>query len=216
MNHVKLFEDWKLEEDSSTNNLYKVARSTKPIIGAPVFTRQFIEDNQKNYTSTQEKIDDSLKGYDAHMIEAEKRQKEWLEKATKKYQIDWYTKTEKNRKFAYDILKRSAEFFKKFNELYNKKEDDLLSTDHVEVAKAIIELQAIYPYNLINDAGQLKRTKNMKFDGDFLKSVLKWTNFIIARYATLTSASKILGKTEKQIDAARKQSANMRMRWGMY
>lgn len=217
MNHVKLFDDWKLNEAyrSDTHNLYKVAQSKEPIMGPPVFIKQAVEDNQKHYKATQDKIDDCLKGYDAHMIAAEQKHKEWMEKATKKYEIEWYTKSEKNRKFAHDILKRSAVFFKKFNELYDKKESDLINTDHVKVAKAIIELNEIYPYDLIRDAGQLKRTQKMKFDADFINTILKWTNFITSRYDALTNGAKILGKTEKQLIGARKQSANMRMRWGM-
>jgi uncharacterized protein YjbJ (UPF0337 family) len=35
-------------------------------------------------------------------------------------------------------------------------------------------------------------------------------------YDNLEEAGKLLGKTDKQIEGARKQAASQRMRWGMY
>lgn len=203
MERLKLFEHW-----TQDKNLYKVAGSESPVIGEPVFT-----DQESNYEAIQQKINDSLAGYEKHMELAETKTKEWLVDANKG-STQWIMDSQKNRQFAFVLLMTAAKFMKDFNALYKDLREDLLSTDHVKVAKAILKLREIYPYELIRDAGKLKRLRRMKFDAPFFDSVLKWTESIRRVYDQMMNGSKILGKTQKQIAGARKQSINQRMRWG--
>jgi uncharacterized protein YukE len=120
------------------------------------------------------------------------------------------------RKKLYNILERCAEFLKQYNELYSTLIEDFTSTDHVRVAKAIMKMDEIYPWQLIKDMGALKNTRKMKFDVQFFESVSKWVQQITNLYDTLTEAGKMLGKTKAQIDGARKLSNAMKSRWGEF
>lgn len=214
MKYVKLYESFvdDLNEYRSENaNLYTVRASEKPVIGKPVFT-----DDSKDYDKTQAKIDADLKSYQKHMDEAKEKMKEWREKTKLKGDHDWYDRAEKARELAFKVVNDAAKFMKEFNEKYKELKDDLIGEDHVKVAKAIYELQDIYPYKLIEEAGKLKRMKHMKYDAQFMKDCLKWTNAIMNRYEVLKAGGKVLGKTDAQIEGMRKQSRNMRMRWGMF
>ena len=154
------------------------------------------------------------------MKDAEEKDRGWREAAKgrkdEKGSIAWYDSAAKVRNLAMKIVKDSAKFMQEYNQKFDQVKDDMMGKDHVKVAKAIIALQEIYPYNLITEAGKLKRMRRMKFDTQFVNDVLKWTESIRRAYEKLEDASKFLGKTEKQILGARKQSLNQRMRWGMY
>jgi hypothetical protein len=56
----------------------------------------------------------------------------------------------------------------------------------------------------------------MKIDSKFILDVIKWTDSIMQIYNSFDEAGKLLGKSEKQIEGARKQSLSQKMRWGMY
>lgn len=214
MKYVKLLEQFEqdlLEYRSPNHNLYKVANSNTEVKGKAIFT-----DNSANYDKTMKKIDDDLKSYEKHMEEAKEKMKEWRSETAKKGDLDWYAKAEKTREEAYSIVKKAAEFMKEFNSLYKELIPDLTGTDHNKVGKAIAKLLDIYPYELINQAGKLKRLKKMKYDSQFVNDVLKWTNSIMNRYEVLKQGGKYLGKSDSQIEGMRKQSAMMRARWGEF
>jgi hypothetical protein len=102
-----------------------------------------------------------------------------------------------------------------FNKTYDSLKEDLFNEDHVKVAKAIIKLNEIKPNTLIKDAGVIKRMNYIKLDSEFIKSVLKWVNSISQIYDVMDEAAKTLGKSKKQVEAARKQSFFQKVRWGM-
>lgn len=197
------------------HNLHKVMASAKPVIGPPVFQA---EEAQSVY-AVRRKIQDNLINYEKHVAERTAKDRELRAAAAgqkgEKGMLDLYNVGAKSRDLAFKIVKDSAAFMVKFNNLYDSLKEDLTGTDHVKVAKAIYELLQIYPHELINEAGRLKRLRSLKLDAQFISDVLKWTNSISKIYETLDEAGKVLGKSEKQIEAARKQSIAQRMRWGM-
>lgn len=212
--YIPSFCEWNLSE--ANTNLWKVRDSDEPVIGPQIFTPNEFQ----NLIEVQKKLDDNLKGYEEHMKIADEKQKEWIAKLEgkkgTKSTLDWYQQADKTRKLAFDIVKKASEFMKKHNELYDSLKEDFTSTDHIRVASAISKMLQIYPYALITEAGKLKRMKRMKFDTEFITSVIKWTNSIMNRKNMLEDASKLLGKSEKQIEGAKKQAAAQRARWGMY
>jgi len=197
---------------SQNHNLYKVANSPTPILGKPIFT----ESDNQSFFATRRKLVDSLKSYDEHMKSAQEKMEKFIENAKTKYDKDRLIKANDTRNKAYDIVKRASEFMNEFNKLYDSLKNDLMSKDHVKVANAILELKEIKPSELIKDAGIVKRIRTIKLDSEFLKSVFLWVDSISDMYQMLDEAGKILGKSDKQIEGARKQSSSQRMRWGMF
>jgi uncharacterized coiled-coil DUF342 family protein len=206
--------------DPKRGNVYKVAASKTPIIGEQIFTDHGSSIFQSRFLpkSVEDgivKINHNLDSYKAHMLAGEEKTKEWLQNANKGT-TEWILKCDTFRKKLYNILERCAEFLKQYNELYSTLIEDFTSTDHVRVAKAIMKMDEIYPWQLIKDMGALKNTRKMKFDVQFFESVSKWVQQITNLYDTLTEAGKMLGKTKAQIDGARKLSNAMKSRWGEF
>jgi hypothetical protein len=193
-------------------NLFKVARSQTPVVGKPVFT----DAENQSFFSVRRKMMDSLKSYDEHMKTAEEKMGKFLAASKTKGDTERLLKANATRGKAYDILLRASDFMNTFNELYDSLKGDLMSEDHVKVANAILQLREIRPYKLIEEAGTLKRIRLINLDAQFVKSVLKWVDSITGMYETLEDAGKLLGKTDKQIEGARKQAMSQRMRWGMF
>lgn len=217
MPHIKLFEDFVNERYYSPNhNLYKVANSSEPVMGPQIFT----PDEFQNFDEVQKKLETSLEGYKEHMKIASEKMKGFREAATgqkgEKGNLAWYDQADKTRNLAFEVVTKAADYMTKHNKLYDSLKKDLMSEDHVKVAKAITAVLETYPNDLITAAGKLKRMKTMKLDGDFVKAVIKWTNSIMRRKDMLEEAAKMLGKTAKQIEGARKQAAAQRARWGSY
>jgi hypothetical protein len=216
--NFKSFSEWELSEGyrSKNHNLYKVADSKDPITGKPIFQ----ESDLQNFYAIRRKIQDNLEGFEKHMEMMEVKDKAWREKVKgqrgEKGDLAWYDTAKKTRELAIKVVRDSAKFMIEFNETYDKLKADLLGSDHVKVANAIVSLLEIYPQSLINEAGKLKRLKRMQADSQFVKDSIKWSESIRNMYENLEEAGKMLGKTDKQIEAARKQSAMQRMRWGMY
>jgi hypothetical protein len=192
-------------------NLWKVAKSTTPILGEPVF----VSDDQQNFFGIRRKLQDNLKGYQQHMDTASAKMKDHIAKSTTKGERDNLEKANQVREKAFDIVNRSAKFMEEFNKTYDSLKEDLFNEDHVKVAKAIIKLNEIKPNTLIKDAGVIKRMNYIKLDSEFIKSVLKWVNSISQIYDVMDEAAKTLGKSKKQVEAARKQSFFQKVRWGM-
>jgi hypothetical protein len=201
---------------SKNHNIRKVMNSTEPVTGAPIFQ----ENETQSIYAVRRKLQDSLADYEKHVADATVKDREWRADAIgqkgEKGNIQWYDAASKARNLALKIVKESATFMEKFNNLYDSLKGDLLGTDHIKVAKAIYTLQGIYPHSLINEAGKLKRLKRMKIDSKFILDVIKWTDSIMQIYNSFDEAGKLLGKSEKQIEGARKQSLSQKMRWGMY
>jgi hypothetical protein len=149
------------------------------------------------------------------MEDAAKKMEGFLANSKTKTDTEMLNKANAAREKAYEIVKNSAEFMHTFNDLYDKLKPALFNEDHVKVANAIIKLNDIRPHELIKEAGILKRIRTIKLDSEFIKSVLKWVNAIVGIYEMLDEAGKMLGKSDKQIEGARKQAASQRMRWGM-
>ncbi len=200
---------------SKNHNLEKVMNSSEPISGPSIFH----EDEAQRLYAVRRKLRDNLAGYEKHVADAEAKDRAWRAAAAgrrdERGKLQWYDAAAKTRNLALKIVKDSAAFMEKFNDLYDSLKEDLIGTDHVKVAKAIHTLQSIYPSSLINEAGKLKRLKRMKLDSEFISSVLKWTESISKIYDSFEEAGKLLGKSEKQIEGAKKQSLSQRMRWGM-
>ena len=200
---------------SKNHNILKVMSSTTPVIGSPIFSA----DEAQSVYAVRRKIQDNLVNYEKHVADRAIRDRELRAAAAgqkgEKGKLDMYDVGAKTRDLAIKIVRESAAFMTKFNDLYDKLKDDLIGTDHVKTAKAIYELLQIYPHSLINEAGKLKRMRRLKLDEQFISDVLKWTNSITKIYDTFNEAGKLLGKSEKQIEGARKQSIAQRMRWGM-
>jgi hypothetical protein len=200
---------------SKNHNILKVMASTEPVIGSPIFH----EDDTQSFYGIRRKIQDNLASYEKHVAERDAKDREMRaaiagqrgEKGT----LELYDAGTKSRNLALKIVKDSAAFMVKFNDLFDSLKVDLFGTDHVKVAKAIYALQKIYPHSLINEAGKLKRLKRLKLDVQFISDVLKWTSSISKIYDSLDEAGKLLGKSEKQIEGARKNSISQKMRWGM-
>jgi hypothetical protein len=216
--HLKSFDQWEISEGyrSKNHNLYKVADSKEPISGKPIFQ----ENDLQNLYAVRRKVQDNLESFEKHMEMMEVKDKAWREKVKgqrgEKGDLAWYDTAKKTRELAMKTVRDSAEFMVKFNETYDKLKEDLLGSDHVKVANAIVSLLEIYPQSLINEAGKLKRLKRMQLDSQFVKDSIRWSDSIKNMYENLEDAGKLLGKTDKQIEGARKQSAMQRMRWGMY
>jgi hypothetical protein len=196
---------------SKNHNLWKVAGSSTPIMGVPIFT----PDDQQNFFSIRRTMEEKLKGYQQHVETSEPKMADYIAKATTKGERERLQKANELRKKAFDIVQRAAAFMIEFNELYDSLKEDLFGKDHTAVANAIIKLNEIQPHGLIKEAGVLKRMNVIRMDSEFVKSVLKWVDSISRIYETFDEAGKVLGKTEKQIEGARKQSFSQRMRWGM-
>lgn len=201
---------------SKNHNIRKVMNSTESVTGPPIFH----ENETKGVYAVRRKLRDSLANYEKHVADTTAKDREWRAAAAgqkgEKGNIQWYDAAAKARNLALKIVKDSSSFMEKFNNLYDSLKEDLLGTDHVKVAKAIYTLQGIYPSSLINEAGKLKRLKRMKIDAQFISDVLKWTDSISKIYDSFEEAGKLLGKSEKQIEGARKQSLSQKMRWGAY
>jgi hypothetical protein len=197
---------------SKNHNLFKIANSETPITGKPVFT----DTENQSFFTVRRKMMDNLSSYDEHMKTAEEKMGKYIEDAKTKGEREHLLKANNTRGKAYDIVQRAAAFMEKFNELYDSLKEDLMSEDHIKVAQAILKLREIRPHKLIEEAGTLKRIRLIKLDSYFVKSVLGWVDSISRIYDTFEEAGKLLGKTDKQIEGARKQAASQRMRWGMY
>lgn len=211
-----------ITEDFSVNeyqgkwgNLYKVMSSKTPVIGEPVFT-----DSGGRLKEVESKLKSNIIGYKDHMDRMVVKDMGWRENAQGardvKGKIQWYDKAKKTREFAFKIVNDAQKFMLKYNKLYDKLKGDLTSTDHRKVAQAIDELFKIYPEELIQESGKLKRLSRMKADTPFVEDVIKWTESIKNIFDTVYQGSKVLGKSEKQIKAMKKQSSAMSMRWGRY
>lgn len=206
--------------DPKRGNVYKIARSETPIIGEQLFTDHGSTIFQSRFLPKTveegiEKINNNINSYKSHMLLADEKTKEWLETANKGSR-DWILKCDVYRKKAFNILERCGEFLKQYNELYRSLMEDFTGTDHVKIAKAIMKMDEIYPWQLIKDAGTLKTISKMKFDTLFFESVFRWIQQITNLYDNFTAAGKMLGKSKAQIDGAKKLSAAMKSRWGEY
>jgi hypothetical protein len=216
MNHIETFDSWINEAYYSKNsNLYKIASSETPIESTAIFH----DKDTQNFYAIRRSLDDKLANYRTHIKDMNAKDADWRKAAAgkrdEKSTLQWYDAASKTRNLALNIVEDSAQFIQNFNAKYNSVKKSLLGTDHVEIAKSILDLKEIYPNELINEAGKLKRMKKMKADAQFISDVLKWTESIKQIYNTFEEAGKLLGKTDKQIAGARKQSAAQRMRWGI-
>ena len=211
------FDEWNIGEAyySKNHNLHKIANSEPHVQGKPVF----YENDLQNFYVIRRKIGESLVNYRKHVNDVAVKDREWRAEASgkrdEKGTLQWLDTATKTRNLALNIVEDSAKFMIKFNEEYDSVKEAILGSDHTEVAKSIRKLQDIYPFSLINEAGKLKRMKRMKIDTQFVLDTLKWTESIKRMYDNLEEAGKLLGKTDKQIEGARKQSMAQKARWGM-
>jgi phenolic acid decarboxylase len=218
MNHVLPFSEWSLTEAyySKNHNLHKIAKADPHVQGKPIF----YENDLQNFYSIRRKIAENLIDYKKHVADVAIKDREWranaVGKRDEKGSIQWLDTASKTRNLALKIVEDAADFMIKFNKEYDDVKESILGSDHTEVANSILKLQDIYPSALITEAGKLKRMKRMKIDSSFVLNVLKWTESIKRIYDNLEDAGKLLGKTDKQIEGARKQSMAQKSRWGMY
>lgn len=222
--HIKLYEAFIFEYHNEMSNVWKVAASKTPIEGPAVFTdagktiKEATEKLEKNFKSYEETYDKILKETKEIFKEMSK---ETFKDGKQKYSEESIAKREKEAikplELAMKVLKDSKKFMDDFNSLYDKLKDDLCGTDHVKVAKAIMEFKDkdMYPYELTKNMGTLKsfniQDKEIK---KFVNFAIQWPEEIVRNYKGMVEQGKLLGKTEKQIAGRQKSSLAMKMRWG--
>lgn len=234
MKHVKLFSDFLDESlDESFRSgakfqaIYNYAKKVKEGTAKNPKTSLF-SDSGKTYEEAYNKI---KKLYEEAKTLYDKRKKDFYAKfrnSTGSFakghglephdpQVRDFAKYEANLDFAIELYKDAIDFMDKYNKLYNTLKDDMVSDDHELICTAAQKLAEIYPWKLVEDNGKLKTrtTRYWKADALILRGAISQVEGIRQMYNNIEAGTKLLGKSEKQVQGMKKQSIMQSVRWAM-
>ena len=191
------------------DKIKRVAKSTTPIIKAPVFYTDILSD----FDSSQDRIEQNLASFPARTDRDREIQDILQRKPKSASRVAMFTKA---RDEADRILPELADASKRINKIVKANIKGLVSNDHVEVARALVAIADAYPSQLIKRVGTLKRMRRLKIDGGVIRGVIAWSDSIAQWYTYMYKIGMQLGKSDAQIASAARQSARMKGQWGSW